>query len=215
MFKTAKDEGRISELYIVDFEVFTSYLEKVNPVSPAVEGRIVQEVADSTAPDAPSVNEVTDQSTQVTGTAERGARIEVSIDGTLIGTGIALDGSFVIEIAQQVAGTKLAVTATDAAGNVSEETVVTVIDVTPPNAPQVNPVIHNDSFVTGSTEAGATVKVMMGKVELGTTVADANGKFKVSVPKQKHKNQLTVTATDVAGNGSQETIVDVLKKNEK
>ncbi|MFB3167749.1 Ig-like domain-containing protein [Neobacillus sp. 179-C4.2 HS] len=57
--------------------------------------------------------------------------------------------------------------------------------------------------------------VMMGKVELCTTVADANGKFKVAVPKQKHKNQLTVTATDVAGNGSQETIFDVLKKNEK
>lgn len=57
---------------------------------------------------------------------------------------------------------------------------------------------------------------MMGKVELCTPVADANGKFKVSVPKQKHKNQLTVTATDVAGNASQETIVDVLKKkNEK
>jgi Bacterial Ig domain len=56
---------------------------------------------------------------------------------------------------------------------------------------------------------------MMGEVELVTTVADANGKFKESVPKQKHKNQLTVAATDVAGNGSQETIVDVLKKNEK
>ncbi|MFB3161517.1 5'-nucleotidase C-terminal domain-containing protein [Neobacillus sp. 179-J 1A1 HS] len=215
MFKKAKDEGRISELYIVDFEVFTSYLEKVNPVSPGLEGRIVQEVADSTAPDAPSVNEVTDQSTQVTGTAERGARIEVSIDGTLIGTGIALDGSFVIEIAQQVAGTKLAVTATDAAGNVSEETVVTVIDVTPPNAPQVNPVIHNDSFVTGSTEASATVKVMIGNVELGTAVADTDGNFKVSVPKLKHKNLLTVTATDAVGNGSNAMIVDVLKKNEK
>jgi 2',3'-cyclic-nucleotide 2'-phosphodiesterase (5'-nucleotidase family) len=216
MFKKAKDEGRISELYIVDFEVFTSYLEKVNPVSPAVEGRIVQEVADSTAPDAPTVNEVTDQSTQVTGKAESGATVEVSVDGIVIGLSTALeDGSFVIEIAKQTAGTQLAVTVTDSAGNESEVTVVTVVDVTPPDAPRVNPVIHNDTFVTGTSEAGATVKVMMGNVELGTAVADTDGNFKVSVPRLKHKNLLTVTATDDVGNGSKATIVDVLKKNEK
>ncbi len=216
MFKTAKDEGRLAELYIVDFEVFTSYLEKVNPVSPVVEGRIIQQVSDSVAPDAPFVNEVTDQSTQVTGTAEPGATIEVSVDELVIGSSTSLEnGSFVIEIAKQAAGTELAVTATDDAGNVSKETVVKVIDVTPPDAPKVNDVIHNDTFVTGTTEAGATVKVMMGKVEVGTVVADAHGKFKVSAPKQKHKNLLTVTATDAAGNGSKATTVDVLKKNEK
>jgi 2',3'-cyclic-nucleotide 2'-phosphodiesterase (5'-nucleotidase family) len=216
MFKTAKDEGRIAELYIVDFEVFTSYLEKVNPVSPVVEGRIVQEVADSAAPDAPSVNEVNDQSTQVTGTAEPGATVAVSVDGAILGSSTAVeDGSFVVEIAKQAAGTELAVTATDAAGNVSEETVVTVVDVTSPDEPQVNPVIHNDTVVTGTTEAGATVKVMLGKVEIGSAVADADGKFKVSVPKQKHKNLLTVSATDAAGNVSKAAIVDVLKKNGK
>ncbi|MBY0147533.1 5'-nucleotidase C-terminal domain-containing protein [Neobacillus niacini] len=216
MFKTAKDEGRIAELYIVDFEVFTSYLEKVNPVSPVVEGRIVQEVADSAAPEAPAVNQVTDQSTQVTGTAEPGAIVEVSNNGTVIGLSTALeDGSFVVEIAKQAAGTQLAITATDAAGNVSEVTVVTVVDVTPPAQPQVNPVIHNDTVVSGTSEAGASVKVMLGKVELGSAVADANGKFNVSVPKQKHKNLLTVTATDAAGNVSKTSIVDVLKKNGK
>jgi 2',3'-cyclic-nucleotide 2'-phosphodiesterase (5'-nucleotidase family) len=216
MFKTAKDEGRITELYIVDFEVFTSFLEKFNSVSPVVEGRIVQEVADSTAPDAPSVNEVTDQSTQVTGKAEPGATVEVSVDGIVIGSSTALeDGSFVIEIAKQTAGTQLGVTATDSAGNESEVTVVTVVDVTPPDAPRVNPVIHNDTYVTGTSEAGATVKVMIGNVELGTAVADTDGNFIVSVPKLKHKNLLTVTATDAVGNGSKATIVDVLKKNEK
>lgn len=216
MFKTAKDSGRITELYIVDFEVFTEYLEKFNPVSPVVEGRIVQEVADSMAPGAPSVNEVTDQSTQVTGTAEPSATVEVSVDGNNVGSGTALeDGSFVIQIAKQPAGTKLAVTAKDAAGNVSEMTVVTVMDVTAPDAPKVYPVIHNETIVIGTTEAGASVKVLLGKVELGRAVADANGNFRIDVPKQKHKNTLTVTSTDAAGNVSEATIVDVLKKNEK
>ncbi|MFJ5760235.1 5'-nucleotidase C-terminal domain-containing protein [Neobacillus sp. NPDC093182] len=215
MFKTAKAEGRIAELYIVDFEVFTSYLEKVNPVSPVVEGRIVQEVEDSEAPKPPSVNEVTDQSTQVTGTSEPGSTVEVSVNETVIGSSTVLEnGSFVVEIAKQAAGTELSVTATDGAGNVSDVTVVTVVDVTPPDQPKVNHVIHNDTAITGTTEAGASVKVMLGKVELGSAVADTNGKFKVSVPKQKHKNLLTVTATDDAGNVSNVTIVDVLKKNE-
>jgi 2',3'-cyclic-nucleotide 2'-phosphodiesterase (5'-nucleotidase family) len=217
MFKTAKDEGRITELYIVDFEVFTSYLEKYNPVSPVVEGRIIQEVSDSVAPDAPVVNDVTDQSTEVTGTTEAGAIVEVSVDGTVIGTGTASseNGSFNIAISKLTAGTEVSVTATDAAGNVSVATVVTVLDVTAPEAPKVNSVIHNDTVVTGLTEAGATVKVKMGGDELGTVVADSNGKFSVTVSKQKHKNVLTVMATDAAGNISKATTVDVLKKNEK
>jgi 2',3'-cyclic-nucleotide 2'-phosphodiesterase (5'-nucleotidase family) len=217
MFKTAKDEGRITELYIVDFEVFTSYLEKYNPVSPVVEGRIIQEVSDSVAPDAPVVNDVTDQSTEVTGTTEAGAIVEVSVDGTVIGTGTASseNGSFNIAISKLTAGTEVSVTATDAAGNVSVATVVTVLDVTAPEAPKVNSVIHNDTVVTGLTEAGARVKVKMGGDELGTVVADSNGKFSVTVSKQKHKNVLTVTATDAAGNISKAITVDVLKKNEK
>ncbi|MFP7297219.1 5'-nucleotidase C-terminal domain-containing protein [Neobacillus niacini] len=41
MFKQAKDEGRIHELLIVDYEILTGYFEKNSPVFPKVEGRIV------------------------------------------------------------------------------------------------------------------------------------------------------------------------------
>ncbi|WP_374702878.1 5'-nucleotidase C-terminal domain-containing protein [Bacillus sp. T33-2] len=40
VFKKAKDEGRINELYVVDYEVLRTYFENNSPVSPAVEGRI-------------------------------------------------------------------------------------------------------------------------------------------------------------------------------
>ncbi|MCA1055271.1 5'-nucleotidase C-terminal domain-containing protein [Rossellomorea aquimaris] len=43
MFKQAKEEGRQTDLFVVDFEVFTDYLDQNSPVSPEVEGRIVQE----------------------------------------------------------------------------------------------------------------------------------------------------------------------------
>lgn len=44
MFKQAKEEGRMTELFEVDYDVFTSYLGKNSPVSPEVEGRILEGV---------------------------------------------------------------------------------------------------------------------------------------------------------------------------
>ncbi|MCM3323165.1 5'-nucleotidase C-terminal domain-containing protein [Cytobacillus kochii] len=52
MFKKAKDEGRITELFEVDYDVFSTYLENNNPVAPEVEGRIIAEVK-STDPEEP------------------------------------------------------------------------------------------------------------------------------------------------------------------
>lgn len=42
MFKKAREEGRVKELYIKDFEALKTYLEKHRPVTPQVEGRIVR-----------------------------------------------------------------------------------------------------------------------------------------------------------------------------
>ncbi|MGM0902900.1 MAG: 5'-nucleotidase C-terminal domain-containing protein [Bacillota bacterium] len=41
MFKAAKDEGRINELLIVDYEILAEYVDKNSPISPVVEGRII------------------------------------------------------------------------------------------------------------------------------------------------------------------------------
>ncbi|MBL3700726.1 LPXTG cell wall anchor domain-containing protein [Leucobacter luti] len=82
---------------------------------------------DSIAPDAPTVDP-TDGKT-VTGHAEPGSTVTVTdADGNVIGTGTAgTDGSFSITLTTpQKPGAKLSVTATDAAGNVSDPTVVTV-----------------------------------------------------------------------------------------
>jgi hypothetical protein len=40
--KQAKSEGRIFELYEVDYQVFIDYLAKSGTVSPTVEGRITR-----------------------------------------------------------------------------------------------------------------------------------------------------------------------------
>lgn len=55
MFKKAKDEGRITELFVVDYEVLNNYLANNSPVSPEVEGRILtgSKADDGTTPEEP------------------------------------------------------------------------------------------------------------------------------------------------------------------
>ncbi|MEH7087004.1 Ig-like domain-containing protein, partial [Neobacillus drentensis] len=84
-------------------------------------------VRDVTAPEKPAVNEVTDKDTTVAGQAETGSKVEVKVNGSVIGTGTAgEDGQYKVTIDVQKAGTELVIVATDNSGNVSGETSVVV-----------------------------------------------------------------------------------------
>ncbi|NMD68795.1 LPXTG cell wall anchor domain-containing protein [Bacillus sp. DNRA2] len=84
-------------------------------------------VVDKTAPAQPTVNKVTDQDTSVSGQAESKAKIEVKVNGFLIASSTAgEDGKFAVLIPKQAGGTTLVITATDAAGNISEAVSVVV-----------------------------------------------------------------------------------------
>jgi len=176
-------------------------------------GEAVVTVKDKTAPAAPVLNNVSDADTSVTGTAEVGAKITVKANHAVISTGYATSsGTFAIAISKQRAGTQLSAYAEDAAGNMSPETTVTVIDKTVPSAPRVNPVSDADTTVTGTTEAGAKVTVQSGLAVLGTATADSTGAFKAGIAKQKAGTKLTVYAQDAAGNKSAGTTVTVSDK---
>jgi hypothetical protein len=135
------------------------------------------------------------------------ARYEASLDGGAYAaatspatlTGLA-DGSHTF-----------AVRAVDAAGNVDAtpanytwtvDTVVTPPVVTPPETPTVP---TTTPTLTGTAEAGSTVKVYEGAALLGTTTADATGawSFTPPTPLGHGVHTLTVTSTDAAGNVSQ------------
>ena len=200
---------------MTDIDAFIDYVKSfTGPVSAQIEGRIL---IDKVAPNAPTVNEVTDQSTQITGNTEDGAKVEVKADGQVIGTAKAqADGSFTLTIAALKAGTEVVVTATDAAGNTSAETKVVVKDVTAPDAPDVGQIIAPAISVTGKAEAGSTVEVFEGKLLLGKTAADENGVFTISFKSaQTHGTVLTFTATDAAGNTSKASSVTLVKSNSK
>ncbi|XVL34262.1 Ig-like domain-containing protein [Staphylococcus equorum] len=93
-------------------------------------------VTDATAPDAPTVSEVTSEGTQVTGTGEAGSTITVKLpDGSVVTGTVDDQGNYAIDIpinVDLVGNEELVVTSTDGAGNVSPETKVTVTDVTAP-----------------------------------------------------------------------------------
>ncbi|MBT2658648.1 Ig domain-containing protein group 2 domain-containing protein [Bacillus sp. ISL-18] len=160
---------------------------------------------DTSAPDAPVVNgvTVTDQDTTITGTTEANATVTAVAGGQEIGTGTAdADGKFTISITKQTAGTTIAVTATDVAGNLGAATEVTVIDVTAPDAPIINPVNDNDVVITGKAESGATVVAKVNDKEIGNEISGLDGTYSIAIAKQPAGSTISITATDAAGNTS-------------
>jgi hypothetical protein len=158
---------------------------------------------DNTPPSTPTVNVVTDQSTNVRGTAEAGSTVIARVGSKKIGSAVVKkDGTFSIEITKRKAGTKLTVTATDKAANVSKPRTVTVKDGTPPSIPTVNQVTDKSTKVTGKAEAGSTVLVKVGTKTLGSSKATSNGSFSIKIAKQKAGAKLVITAKDKAGNTS-------------
>ncbi|MFS9371465.1 Ig-like domain-containing protein, partial [Streptococcus infantis] len=86
--------------------------------------------ADITAPTAPVVNPVKAGDTAITGTAEAGSTVEVTLpDGTKVSAKADKDGKFSIPVSGLNAGDTVSVTATDEAGNTSATTTVTVSKV--------------------------------------------------------------------------------------
>ncbi|WP_430389232.1 Ig-like domain-containing protein [Dyella sp. 20L07] len=115
------------------------------------------------------------------------------------------------------------VTATDVAGNTSvpSDPYLVIVDTVPPAKPSIDSVYDDvgnvqgnlkpgdstdDTMPTlsGKAEAGSTVIIYDGKTEIGRVPADANGKwtFTPSTPLVEGPHNLTVTATDAAGNTS-------------
>ena len=90
----------------------------------------VAKADDKTAPNAPVVNPVKVGDKAITGTAEAGSTVEVTLpDGTKVSAKADKDGKFSIPVNGLNAGDTVSVTATDESGNTSATTTVTVSNV--------------------------------------------------------------------------------------
>ena len=170
---------------------------------------------DTTAPAAPVVNTVKAGDTAVTGTAEAGSTVEVTLpDGSKVSGTADQDGNYSVPVSGLNEGDTVSVTATDEAGNKSDATTATVAkanDKTAPLAPVVNTVKAGDTAVTGTAEAGSTVEVTLPDGSKVSATADQDGNFSVLVSGLNEGATVSVTATDKAGNTSNPTSVTVGK----
>ncbi|WP_437272246.1 Ig-like domain-containing protein [Staphylococcus succinus] len=167
-------------------------------------------IEDKTPPAVPTVNQVTSEDSEIYGTAEPGSTVKVTLpSGQELTTEVDDEGNYIIDLPDNEkyeGGEVLQVTATDEAGNESEENEVVIEDKTPPTAPTVNQVTSEDTEIHGTAEPGATVKVTLPSGQELTTEADDEGNYSIDLPKnEKYEGGevLQVTATDEAGNESE------------
>ncbi|WP_440862445.1 Ig-like domain-containing protein, partial [Staphylococcus shinii] len=173
-------------------------------------------VVDTTAPEAPTVNEVTSEDTTVSGTAEPGSTVTVTFPDGTTAIGTADDqGNYTVEIPSNVkldGDETIRVVAEDKDGNTSEEATTTVTDTTAPDAPTVEEVTSEDTQVKGTAEPGSTVTVTFPDGTTATGIADEEGNYTVEIPTNVDLDggeELVVTSKDKDGNTSEEATTTV------
>ena len=173
----------------------------------------------------------------ITGTTEAGATIVVFKGSVNLGTTTAdgngiwsfpipatVDSNAVLTQGANVITANI----TDIAGNLYTSTQTITLDNVAPTTAQTSFNLNTASdtgtagdnltnlttpTITGITEAGATVVVLKGSVNLGTTTADGNGVWSFPIPATVNSNAvlieganvLTANITDVAGNTASNT----------
>jgi len=165
-----------------------------------------------------------DNQPTLSGTAEAGTTIKIYDGTTLVGTVTATGGAWSYTPTLGDGQHSFTVTATDAAGNVSDPTAAFVVnvDATAPTVPTITSIVDDVGTVTGpiiggsptndprptlngTAEANSTVRIYDGTTLVGTVTADANGTWtlpQTSIALGEGQHSFTVTATDAAGNTS-------------
>ncbi|MCP3102812.1 Ig-like domain-containing protein [Myxococcus sp. K15C18031901] len=177
---------------------------------------------DTTAPDAPEIVApaqgvtVPTQRPAISGTAQPGTVVTVTVDGTVLGTApVSPTGEWTFTPAVDLAQGPHSVTATatDAAGNVSVPSAPTqfTVDTVAPDAPVITAPADGTTIATaqpvftGTAEPLAQVTVEVDGDVVGTVTADLDGHWSLPSPAALAEGPHTVeaTATDTAGNTSE------------
>ena len=171
---------------------------------------------DSIAPAAPAITAPTNGSTVTTstptisGTAEAGATVVVTSGATVLCTTTANGGGAWSCVSTFIAegSYSIVATATDAAGNTgpASPAVSFTVHTTTPGAPTIQTptsgqvVETHTPTITGTGQAGSTVKIFEGSTLIGSAVIDGTGHWSVtttSLPDGAHT--ITATVTDPFG----------------
>ena len=149
-----------------------------------------------------------DKTVTLAGTAAANSTVKVLDGTTQLGTATAdANGAWHYTTVALPDG-KHSFTATDTVSGVTSKA-STALDVTvdsaAPDAPVLlsDPTTHNRATVSGTAEAGSSIKLYEGTTLLGSTTVASDGDWSVTTPNLKHgSHTFTATATDAAGNTS-------------
>ncbi len=166
---------------------------------------------DTIKPVVPGVNSLPDATNTgtiaVSGSAETGTTVRIYLDGNLAGEVIAEGGNYSKVITLNDGENRIVVNATDAANNTSDNSAVKLItlDTINPDVPVVNlpTTITNAATVTisGSAENNAWIRIYRGDTVIGEAYA-VGGSYSADITLVDGANNITVSATDRAGNPS-------------
>ncbi|MCB9619268.1 MAG: DUF4215 domain-containing protein [Sandaracinus sp.] len=149
-----------------------------------------------------------DETPELSGTGEPGASVEVSVDGSVVGTVIVdAEGNWTLVVGPLTDGTHdVSVTATDDAGNTANDTGSFLVDLDSPAVEIANPgdgttTSDNTPTITGTATPGASVLVIVDGSILGIASADATGAWSIDVTTAlaDGEHEVVATVTDADG----------------
>ncbi|MQG93681.1 BapA/Bap/LapF family large adhesin [Pseudomonas sp. MN1F] len=165
--------------------------------------------ADSSAPATPGGLQVSADGTQVQGTGEAGATVQVrNAAGDLLGSVVVpASGSFSVSLnPPQLDGQTLDVTQTDPEGHASSAGQATAPDLTPPALPTGLAISADGLTLTGNAPGAASVTVLSPTGVETTVSVNPDGSFSVPLsPALINGETVTVVVADAAGNGTAPT----------
>lgn len=165
----------------------------------------------------------TDNATNVaaptfTGTAEAGSLVNLFDGATLVGSTTATSTGTWSAVSTKLGdgAHSISATATDVAGNVSvaSSKLAVTVDTVPPSTPlltSLSPSNGSNLTVAGTGDAGTTVAILNGTTQVGSTTVAAGGSWSLrfSIGTNKTVSTLTAVGSDVAGNKSSASTMQI------
>ncbi len=153
-------------------------------------------------------SDINDPMPTITGTAAAGASVEVTVDGTVLGTVTAdASGMWSIPTTSALSDGEHVVTAeaTDAFGNRAEDTSTFTVDT----ETTVEITVATAETIEGTGEPGASVEITIDGTVVGTVVVDSEGTWVLGLDPAlgPGTHEVTATSTDEAGNTATDTAV--------
>lgn len=162
---------------------------------------------------APTINQVTENDTTITGTGTAGGTVYITSTNQSYSGSVDVSGHYSVKISKAAKGTVYQVIVKTPEGKISEvaknTTAAAKITAAPATTPTVNQVNENDTMISGSGAAGNTINITLSG-HTYTAPVDASGHFSVNISKAQKNTFYQVIAKSADGKFSAAISVPVV-----